>query len=511
VLVKRVYWESAVSIKGKERIKMTQLEKWIVLVLALSSLTSGFPRTEDADYDYDAANNDLTKDDDNTIVKGNEIEVMATPKFVSAPQSVMVNEGDTVRLPCIVDRLEGFVMLWKRGTDIITVASQIIDKRVRLDEEKNGNHLILGQASPKDSGDYTCQISAYKPTEITHSLLVRVQPEITTKPESSIVVTEGSSTQIECTIISGTPTPEIRWLKKESGEEVTSHTLRIESVTREQAGTYICQADNGFGPEPVKKEVVLQVEYAPNIEVEEAFIVTNMDEEQEIACIVDSYPEAELIWMKNGEIIDESNTGIVFSHKGNRHTLLIEAINKDSVGHYECKATNKLGEAVATADISGDAAPAVVHSNHVGEHQNKFTLKWTSESESKIEMFEVSLRKRGEKDWDLHEVTLDDNVISENDTTDHVNQYHGKLDLTGLEPGTIYEATIASKNLFGLNKPGEIFSFRTMSSDSSQKTEEDFLVETKQKSSSLTSTSSAVTSALNLLLFLSFLALWRQG
>ena len=42
-------------------------------------------------------------------------------------------------------------------------------------------------------------------------------------------------------------------------------------------------------------------------------------------------------------------------------------------------------------------------------------------------------------------------------------------------------------------------------------TEEDFLVETKQKSSSLTSTSSAVTSALNLLLFLSFLALWRQG
>ena len=121
----------------------------------------GFPRTEDADYDYDAANNDLTKDDDNTIVKGNEIEVMATPKFVSAPQSVMVNEGDTVRLPCIVDRLEGFVMLWKKGTDIITVASQIIDKRVRLDEEMNGNHLILGQTSPKDSGVHLVSIKCH--------------------------------------------------------------------------------------------------------------------------------------------------------------------------------------------------------------------------------------------------------------------------------------------------------------------------------------------------------------
>ena len=53
---------------------------------------------------------------------------MATPKFISSPQSVLVNEGDTIRLPCMVDRLEGFVMLWKKNMDIITVASQIIDK-----------------------------------------------------------------------------------------------------------------------------------------------------------------------------------------------------------------------------------------------------------------------------------------------------------------------------------------------------------------------------------------------
>ena len=31
-------------------------------------------------------------------------------------------------MPCIVDRLEGFVMLWKKNGEIITVASQIIDK-----------------------------------------------------------------------------------------------------------------------------------------------------------------------------------------------------------------------------------------------------------------------------------------------------------------------------------------------------------------------------------------------
>ena len=82
------------------------------------------------------------------------------------------------RLECKVDRLEGFVMLWKKNNDIITVASQIIDKRVRLEEEKNGNHLIIGQTSPEDSGSYTCQISAYKPTEITHNLIIRGRTRI---------------------------------------------------------------------------------------------------------------------------------------------------------------------------------------------------------------------------------------------------------------------------------------------------------------------------------------------
>ena len=57
-----------------------------------------------------------------------EKELISTPKFVTEAQSVIVNEGETVRLPCLVERLEGFVLLWKRNGEIITVANQIIDK-----------------------------------------------------------------------------------------------------------------------------------------------------------------------------------------------------------------------------------------------------------------------------------------------------------------------------------------------------------------------------------------------
>ena len=80
----------------------------------------------------------------------NEIRISTTPKFQTNPQNLLVNEGDTVRLPCYVDKLEGFVMLWKRNDVIISVASQIIDKNVQLEETSNGNTLVIGPASPSD-------------------------------------------------------------------------------------------------------------------------------------------------------------------------------------------------------------------------------------------------------------------------------------------------------------------------------------------------------------------------
>ena len=64
--------------------------------------------------------------------------------IVSRAQQLVVNSGDTVRLPCQVDRLQvrlvgslvpvhflfsqGFVMMWKKQSDILTVSDQIVDK-----------------------------------------------------------------------------------------------------------------------------------------------------------------------------------------------------------------------------------------------------------------------------------------------------------------------------------------------------------------------------------------------
>merc|ERR1719477_226012 len=173
------------------------------------------------------------------------------------------------------------------------------------------------------------------------------------------------------------------------------------------------------------------VKYAPEIHLEEAYIVTDMEEEQEIVCIVESSPVAEVTWMKNGESLDESFPEIIFSKSDNKHSLLIVSVSEESVGEYSCTARNSLGEATATADISGDAHPADILSKHISDDPHMFALQWSALSESNIELFEVKIRKEGEEKWKTNEVE----VKKENDTTitiDNDGKYHGELILTDL-------------------------------------------------------------------------------
>ena len=55
------------------------------------------------------------------------------------------------RLPCVVDRLEGFVMLWKKNGEIITVASQIIDKV--CDNYDYNNDNVNGNDDDEEDND----------------------------------------------------------------------------------------------------------------------------------------------------------------------------------------------------------------------------------------------------------------------------------------------------------------------------------------------------------------------
>ena len=56
-----------------------------------------------------------------------ETEVKRNPKFVSQAKNIMVNEGDTIKLPCIVDQLDNMVIIWKKGSEIVAVGDNIME------------------------------------------------------------------------------------------------------------------------------------------------------------------------------------------------------------------------------------------------------------------------------------------------------------------------------------------------------------------------------------------------
>jgi hypothetical protein len=54
-------------------------------------------------------------------------------------------------------------------------------------------------------------------------------------------------------------------------DTIEASELNFKNVNRHHAGTYVCTANNGFGRE-VKEKIHLDVDYSPEIEVEEVFI-----------------------------------------------------------------------------------------------------------------------------------------------------------------------------------------------------------------------------------------------
>lgn len=447
-------------------------------VLLIASFLLAFPLIAGSPTEKGDEENSYDYDEEEEAAGGEgggmpeEQAVLQNPKFVTEQQNVLVNEGDNIRLPCIVDRLEGFVMLWKKGKDIITVASQIIDKRVRLDEVANGNYLIIGQSTPEDSGEYSCQISAYNPTELTHTVRIRTAPVITTTPEKELIAVAGSSVSLNCRVESGSPQPTVEWKREGEDQALESHggILTISKVTRHMGGVYTCLADNGFSSEPLTKAVKLEVHYAPHISVEHPRLETGYGEAKELVCMVHAHPKAKVTWMKGGEPIDTNLPDIVENSVKHRYSLNLLSVSSDKLGEYQCKAENDVGEALKTVTVAGHASPAVVLSPTNSDQSKEYTLQWSASSLSAIQMFRVEVQREGQaredEAWVVNEVDTEDEVDEDDEEgtgerKKEARVFHGSLTMKDLQPATRYKVRVASRNAFGFNNPEEVFVFAT--------------------------------------------------
>jgi hypothetical protein len=64
----------------------------------------------------------------------------------------------------------------------------------------------------------------------------------------SLSVLEAGRVTLTCAVLAGSPEPRLLWRRKDDGEVIgEGRRFVIETVQRTDGGTYICEADNGFG------------------------------------------------------------------------------------------------------------------------------------------------------------------------------------------------------------------------------------------------------------------------
>ena len=113
-------------------------------------------------------------------------------------------------------------------------------------------------------------------------------------------------------------------------------TLTFPKLARHHSGLYSCEADNGFGPEPVAREVRLEVEHRPEVSAEMELVRTDLGESQELVCEVVSSPDADVAWSRDGEQLDTRTPSVLLNSQGSRHSLTLLSISEQMLGEYRC-------------------------------------------------------------------------------------------------------------------------------------------------------------------------------
>ena len=93
-----------------------------------------------------------------------EVAVEQEAKFTSPPVRLMVNQGSSFRLPCTVEDIGAFILLWKAGGTILSVGERVVVDQTgglgsRLSLHQEGQALLVKDAIPEDAGEYTCQVN----------------------------------------------------------------------------------------------------------------------------------------------------------------------------------------------------------------------------------------------------------------------------------------------------------------------------------------------------------------
>lgn len=274
-------------------------------------------------------------------------------------------QGDRIVISCVVSSGDQPIKIkWtKDGHNIppdMGIKIQLLDSYTSM--------FIIGDASTKHTGNYTCQASNPASTVTYTSLLqVDVPPTWINEPEDSFVILK-KNVILDC-LTNGIPAPKISW-KKGLGDTLGSYqalpytednsddssrlqllsngTLVIRNAEEEDHGHYLCHADNGVGY-PLSKVIFLTVHIPARFDEPSKNYSVIKGKNTTLECQAVGDKPMSVSWSFNGKSLSSSSRKRIeriTTNRGMLSRLVIRPSGRDDTGFYVCTAANKFGNGI---------------------------------------------------------------------------------------------------------------------------------------------------------------------
>ena len=202
-----------------------------------------------------------------------------------------------------------------------------------------------------------------------------------TMPETEQLYTVNDGDNITCTA-TGYPVPDIVWLN--NGGVVNANRLITDSVTtanignlssvsvsmlvtRNDAGVYMCVANNSVGNDTHTITIAVQCKLllklflfyyifsvAPVITSPDAKQAYNITDGDSITCTATGFPVPDIVWLNNDEdVVEENSASVMTTDIDNIPSVSVSMIIRRSDGGiYTCLANNSVGNDTSTVHIT---------------------------------------------------------------------------------------------------------------------------------------------------------------
>ncbi|VDI21642.1 Hypothetical predicted protein [Mytilus galloprovincialis] len=280
-----------------------------------------------------------------------QASAQAPPKITdSTPSKYKQQQGKTITLYCKVSGTPEPTGFWTKDNREVRSSS-------RVTISSDNTEVEIRDLQRSDGGTYTCKFSNTIGSISQRIDLIVEGAAYILSPPSNTTAVEGQRVTLHCGADAFPNNITYRWYFNDRnvntylgyGQRIyiqPDGTLVLSSVNKDDMGWYICRPSNGVGQDP-EASAFLNVTYPPKFTYRpEARYIRKPNDSVVMPCGASGVPPPLITWRKVSGVLDFG--GRVTRLGGN---LTIVHIEKQDHGLYECEASNDFTRIVTTTQL----------------------------------------------------------------------------------------------------------------------------------------------------------------